>query len=91
MRVEVKAFPNEKNPKGYFGNMGEATSQALASIIGLNCNLTFSAYCGYWQKTQTPYLRRLAPLPNFIMSIPRLITGKGIDKNHCLNAWNHRT
>jgi len=77
MKTTVTAYPAQKNPKGYIGNLGEAISQAIAAVFGLNCNLTFSAYCGYWQEVEKPLLGRLHVIPNCIMSLPRM----------CADAW----
>ncbi len=54
MRTTIKADPTQPRRKSYFWNLGEAISQALAAFVGLNANLTFSAYCGYWKSEQRP-------------------------------------
>ena len=81
MKVEIKAHPNKKSDKPYWWNLGEAVSQALAAVFGLDANLTFSAYSGYWKQEQRPYLRHIHKPINILFR----------DKEHCQNAWKNRT
>ena len=81
MRVSIRANPKLSRGKSYWWNLGEAASQALAAVFGLNANLTFSAYCGYWKQAQKPFLRHLHKPVNLIFN----------DSNHCKNAWENLT
>lgn len=81
MRTTIKADPAQPRRKNYFWNLGEAISQGLAAIFGLDANLTFSAYCGYWKLAQRPVLRHFHKIVNFLFN----------DTNHCQNAWRQRT
>jgi len=99
MKTIVKADPNRPRGKNYFQNMAEALSQLLGSLLGLNCNLTFSAYCGFWQQEEIFILRNLHKVVNLVMSTPRIIanifitlderkpTKPWVDKRHCAEAW----
>lgn len=81
MQVKVKAYPNLKRTRPYLWNLGEAFSQFIASIFGLNCNLTFSAYCGYWQEKGWPIVKHLHKPINLLFW----------NSEHCSNAWKERT
>lgn len=79
MRVETKVFPNEPDPKGYWGNLGEATSQFFQAFIGGNANLAFSEQVGYWQ--------RIGDLRGaFFGSLVNAFFGR----NHCEKAWEQK-
>jgi hypothetical protein len=80
MKVTIKADPSKRGDT-YLMNLGEAASQLLAALVGLNANLTFSAYCGYWNERGFPYLKHLH---------------KGVDAlfrdpTHCSRAWANRS
>ena len=81
MHTTVKADPSRPMGKSYIWNLGEAVSQTLAALFGLNANLTFSAYCGYWEKEGTPVLRHFHKPINMMFSDPL----------HCQNAWGNLT
>jgi hypothetical protein len=88
MRAKVTVdFHAPRRP--YWPNLGEAVSQAMGALVGLDANLTFSAHCGRWQEESTPILQHLHRLPNITMSIPRIIRGQGIDHDHCLRSWRN--
>jgi hypothetical protein len=103
MRVEIKAFPDQPRKKGYLGNLGEATSQFLGALFfNLNCNLTTSAHCGYWEAEERTFLKHLRHPVNLIMSFGRLfrlahkkfirkekLTETWIDHEHCKRAWEN--
>jgi len=81
MHTTIKADPTQPRQKNYFWNLMEAVSQALAAIVGLNANLTFSAYCGYWKSEQRPIKGHFYRAVNFLFR----------DLNHCQNAWLQKT
>ena len=81
MRVLIRANPDEARGKPYHWNLGEAISQAFGAIFGLNANLTFSAYCGYWLQENRPFLKHLHKFVNLLFN----------DSNHCQNAWKNMT
>ena len=81
MRVSIQAEPNEPRGKPYHWNLGEAVSQLLGALLGLNANLTFSAYCGYWYYEDKTFLRHLHKPINFLFR----------DPYHCQKAWQKRT
>ena len=81
MRVSIQVNPDLDRGKSYLWNLGEAVSQAIAAVFGLNANLTFSAYCGYWQTEKTPCLRHLHYIPNLLF----------FDRYHCKKAWFNLT
>lgn len=78
MQVTIKANA-EKRGKSYWWNLGEAISQLLAAIFGLNANLTFSAYSGYWKKKQYPVLKHFHKPINWLFN----------DPEHCQKAWRN--
>jgi hypothetical protein len=80
MRVTVTVDVTRSARKGYWGNLGEATSQMLHAIIGGNANLTFSAQCGYWQEIGDPRGAFFAPIVNWLFRNPY----------HCKDAWRNR-
>lgn len=77
MEVLIRAYPKVRRRKNYWWNLGEAVSQALAAVFGLNANLTFSAYCGYWKEHKRPFLQHLHKPVDFLFR----------DKYHCTKAW----
>lgn len=81
MRITIKADPSKSSGKSYFWNLAEAMSQGLASVFGLNANLTFSAYCGYWKQEGFPIKGKFYKFINFLFQ----------DKYHCQNAWKNLT
>ena len=81
MKTEVTAYPNEKRGTGYFFNIGMALSQLLASFLNLNCDLTFSAYCGYWKQQGFPILGKFHKLIDLLFS----------DPNHCEQSWLNKS
>lgn len=81
MRTTVKADPTQPRQKSYIWNLGEAVSQALAACFGLDANLTFSAYCGYWKSEQRPVKGQFYVAVNFLFR----------DPDHCQNAWRQKT
>jgi hypothetical protein len=78
MKVTILANP-EARGKSYWWNLGEALSQVLAALVGLNANLTFSAYCGYWKEKNYPVLRSFHKPINWLFR----------DPEHCQNAWGN--
>lgn len=72
MRVTVKVDLLRPPRKGYWGNLGEGVSQALAALVGMDSNLTLSAHCGRWQEQRRPVLQHLRHGPNVIISVPRI-------------------
>jgi len=81
MRITIKADPSKSRGKSYCWNLAEAMSQGLASVFGLNANLTFSAYCGYWKQEDRPIKGKFYKFINFLFQ----------DKYHCQNAWKNLT
>lgn len=81
MKIVIKAYPNKTCHKPYWWNLGEAVSQALAAVFGLDANLTFSAYSGYWKEEEHPVLKYMHKPINMLF----------MDKEHCQNAWKNRT
>lgn len=81
MRTIIKADPTLPRENSYIWNLGEAVSQALAAIVGLNANLTFSAYCGYWKEEGLSVKGQFYKVVNLLF----------MDNNHCQNAWQQRT
>jgi hypothetical protein len=81
MRVSIQANPNKSRGKPYHWNLGEAISQMFGAIFGLNANLTFSSYCGYWFEQNKPFLKYLHKPVNFLFR----------DPNHCQEAWKKMT
>ena len=81
MRITIKADPSKSRGKSYYWNLAEAMSQGLASVFGLNANLTFSAYCGYWQELNLPVRGKFYKFINLLFR----------DKKHCEDAWKNLT
>ena len=81
MRITIKADPSKSRGKSYYWNLAEAMSQGLASVFGLNANLTFSAYCGYWKQEGLPIRGKFYKFINFLFQ----------DKYHCQNALKNFT
>ena len=82
MRTTIKADPTQPRRKNYFWNLGEAVSQALAAVFGLNANLTFSAYCGYWKEDKRPIKGHFYRVVNLLFFR---------QPDHCQNAWRQKT
>lgn len=81
MHTTIKADPTRPREKSYFWNLMEAVSQCLAATVGLNANLTFSAYCGYWKQKRRPIAGHIYIFINLLFH----------DSNHCQNAWHKLT
>ena len=73
MRITIKADPSKSRGKSYYWNLAEAMSQGLASVFGLNANLTFSAYCGYWQELNLPVRGKFINLLIYYLEIKSIV------------------
>ena len=79
MRVETVVHLHDRDHRGYWKNLGEATSQFIHAIVGGNANLTVSAQCGYWWI--------IGDLRGVILPpIVDLVFGNG----HCRSAWKEK-
>lgn len=81
MKTKVTAYPEQTRETSYIFNLGMALSQLLASFFNLNCDLTFSAYCGYWKRVNYPVRGKFYKVIDLLFS----------DANHCERSWVNKS